>query len=536
MNNRRVRSASASRTTRTATVLALALVASIAPRAGTAAPENVARNVPADSPASWQHRRLDTLLKQLREAARERNDAQLSAVLQRVRIAIPSASLAEQFPNAYAIPTIDAAWVVVEAGFIQQVGAFAELGALVAMRFYGELAEKGYVDTFTRFCDDYERRYTSAVRNKLQPPGYRFRFEDFLPRNDPRNSAHYILADKLAGITWDNTVVWTVLHEVGHHVLGHARRADPAASQRQELQADSWAFSRMRQLGYSIFGVGQYFGARNVTDNCFSRMTPRVDEKTSTHPTWRVREDMLYRDFDVGAAADNEMRIVQFPIVLQSGVTLQTLTFPGPGSNEYNASIVQGGKIALGGTEWSGKTATVFVRENAGGRLEFIVTDATRVTPQVKQRMYDPQNRYLGEIGMDAIQMSPVDLDWIEMPSMRFSDARERLRGNNLVRLLLRKTGASEAAVNMASQAIEEHSSRFRASHMQFLKGRIDVDQFKRALDAEDARHRDRMLAILGPERHRALTQYSTQELNRWMPPANGADTWEKELLDRNFR
>lgn len=67
-------------------------------------------------------------------------------------------------------------------------------------------------------------------------------------------------------------------HEVGHLVLGHRPGLDPAASQRQELEADAFAMEHFARLGAMPAGILFYYLAAWWTDPIGG------DEPFSTHP------------------------------------------------------------------------------------------------------------------------------------------------------------------------------------------------------------------------------------------------------------
>ena len=161
-------------------------------------------------------------------------------------------------------------WVIIENDWMNQVAGLSELGALFALNNYGANFSLITSDIFYQYCEDYKKKFLAAKNSgKEGPVLYRFDFDDYLSRSDPRYSADFLMFDKLSGIVLINTIIWTILHEIGHHALWHAQSfkyLSYSEKRQREYDADNWAFKKMTELGYSLFGVDSYMTARGMTE------------------------------------------------------------------------------------------------------------------------------------------------------------------------------------------------------------------------------------------------------------------------------
>ena len=486
---------------------------------------------------AWDHKFVAQVLTQLRAISREKGDAELTELLQRVRIEVPTKSLVTESPNAYAVrdPASPTSWVFIESRWMDQVAGFAELGALADVTEYGEESTSFSKDVFYDFCFRYQATYREALRKGGPPHVYQFRFDDFLSRSDPYYALNFVLFDKLSGIVWTNTIVWTVLHEVGHHALKHTVTAAPSnqVSRQRELDADQWAFSRMNALGYSLFGVKGFFSARLLTDACFAGLGAPDEEKDSTHPTWDDRLAALRKGFDASAAPAQDPRLFYIPMGIPEPV-LTTITIPDSSSKDFDATIIQGGRVHFGLTEWNGKTVTVYARESAGGRVEFVVGDAGQVAQLIEQRTYDQNNRLIQSMKLHALQGDTATLDFLEIGGMKVVDIRKRAQGQNLMTIHLRRAGVSEPAIRQALVASGEFKEDRHHIGLQYAKGEISGGTFESEVLKRASNYEQRLIGILGESRYRAFTESFANEAKDWTPPMSGIDRWEEELIKKN--
>jgi predicted Zn-dependent protease with MMP-like domain len=122
----------------------------------------------------------------------------------------------------------------------------------------------------------------------------------------------------------DAAIAFVVLHEIGHHVLGHTDRYVPGhpetlkcnlnfeESRKCELDADHWAFQKLQELRFSMRDVWEYLNRMShyqadvlaIQDGKKEPASPlrlAEYEKGSDHPTWATRAKALIDEFDVNA-------------------------------------------------------------------------------------------------------------------------------------------------------------------------------------------------------------------------------------------
>jgi hypothetical protein len=327
-----------------------------------------------------------------------------------------------------------------------------------------------------------------------------------------------------------------VLHEVGHHALGHTLSVATSvqASRQRELAADKWAFGQMKDLGYALFGIGSYFVARAMTDLCVNELGLIGDEKESTHPTWLTRDTALRNHFSVLTAPAQDLRIFSIPLALPEP-DLTTVVIPDSSAKGFEAPIVQRGKVTLGMTEWDGKTARVYARGEGGARVELVIEDAMRIAPLIEYRVYDRNNRLVSSTKLAAVQADLVGLDFLEVGGLRFSDIRKRAKGQNLMVVHLRRAGASESAIGQALGAADQYKEDRRFFGLAFVKGMIDYATLAEEMRKKASIYEQRMIGILGENRYKVFAESFANEISKISPPMTGVDVWEERLLKENL-
>jgi hypothetical protein len=107
------------------------------------------------------------------------------------------------------------------------------------------------------------------------------------------------------------TAAWLILHEIGHHVLGHvAPKVAPSSlkdSRDRELGADAWANRKLYELGYHLLYLHAFFQAKDVLQELALKHGFDVPEASSTHPLYATRLAELNKQFDVDKASPARM-------------------------------------------------------------------------------------------------------------------------------------------------------------------------------------------------------------------------------------
>lgn len=501
--------------------------------------ENRLLDQPGGFSKGFEHRMVAEILAQLRNKSRAIGDLETYTLIQKVRIRVPNKSLVEKFPNAYAFSNKQAHWVFIERGWMKQVAGFSELGALLSLAYFGNLFDKFSQQTFKNFCNQYKASFRKAVLREI--PGavvYKFSLENFHSRSNSRFATLYPLYDKLAGLVLANTITWAVLHEVGHHVLKHTRTAAGSyhESRQNELKADVWAFSYMKKLGYSLFGLGGFMDARVWTEKCLSDLGLIDDEKKSTHPSWQNRNKALRQKFDVLAAPNQDPRIFYFQMEIPQHPELSTMVIPDSSSDQMTTVLIQIGQRIIGMTEWEGKTARVFFRERTtGGRIEIIIKDAMLMVQTVKGLMFNSENLLIKKKPILAIQSDTASLEFLKLKGMKLSDLRKRFKGKKLIAVHLRRVGVLESKIPKVLASADQCEKSRNSFALQFVKGEIDQLTFSNQTIKNSRKCGQRLIAILGGKSFQAFKDSYKSEINSILPPSTGLDTWEENFLKDNF-
>ncbi|MBC8376634.1 MAG: hypothetical protein H8E26_11370 [FCB group bacterium] len=485
----------------------------------------------------WNYTFVAEVLSQLRFDSREKGDMELYALLQNTRIVVPNKSLKEAFPNAYALADEQANWVVIEERWMNQVAGFADLGALYSLPVLGTNYATFANKTFYKFCRQFQDTYRVSLRENVhKTPVYMFKFEDYLNRSDPKWGVDYLMFDKLTGLVFVNTIVWTFLHEVGHHALGHTKAVagNYHTNRQQELDADAWAFSRMKALEYSLFGVGSYMVARSMTEACLEELELLGHEEDSSHPKWLNRDIALRRDFDVLAAPMQDPRIFHIPMGIPEPV-LTTITIPDSMSDVLEASILQKGNMSIGMVEWDNNTVRVYRRESTGGRIEYIIKDQMQKMQLIEQRQYDTQNRLVNTIELPAIQVDVAIFDFLIIEGMKIADIKNRHGGRHkLIVIHLRRVGISDSAIQQVLAAVDQYLEDRRYFGLQYAKGIIGFSTLSEKVREKATSYEQHLIGILGESLYIAFTESYSNEIEQFSPPSTGIDIWEEKIFNDN--
>lgn len=486
---------------------------------------------------NWDYKLVSEVLKQLRYYSRENGDMELFNLLQNVRLEVPLKSRFESNPNAFAFKDEQANWILIESNWMSQVAGFADLGALYSLASFGSNYAGFASDIFYKFCEDYKKNYNTELLAGRPIPTYNFKFEDYINRSDPKYAVDYILFDKLSGLVATNTWVWTILHEAGHHALKHTttNRAYTNEGKRQhEYDADFWAFTKMKELGYSLFGIDNFMTARGMTEICFGEVELFIDEEASSHPRWGNREIALRQKFDPVILAEQSLHIYGIPMGIPHAV-LTTLVVPDPSQGSCECTLIQGGSQFMGLVEWQGNSATVYCRDNIGGRLEFYIEDISHITVSIKQRQYNSDNHLTNTMLLPSIQGDLVFFDFLEYNGMKYYDIRKRLKGDNLFIIHLRRTGASELQIQKVLEEAHKMQDEKCYYGLQYQKDLISFYRLTEVITQKANEYEANLIEILGEYSYNEFIDSYTKDMERYTIPLQGLDVWEEELFNSNF-
>ena len=482
-----------------------------------------------------EYRLISDVIAQLRNKSKEAGDRKLNALLQRVRVLVPNKSIMNSSPNAFAYKDRHANWIIVENNWLRQIAGLSELGTLYTLPLFGYGYPSFADETFNKFCRNFKVGYQSSIRNNNTPDAYMFRFEDYYSRADPDYALEYVMFDKLAGMVWINSVVWTVLHEVGHHALNHTIRSsvNNRSTRQQELDADRWAFSQMKSLGYSLLGIGGYMLAQSKSESCLSELGLIMDEAESTHPSWNRRNDSLQHNFNIQTAPVQDLRIYYTPVAIPEPI-LMTFVIPDSTSDNFQAIIVQRGNIKSGMTEWNGSTARVYLRDLSGSRIEFVIKNADKNVLIIEQQQYDKNNRFLGTVPLPTVQAASTSIGFLKVNGVKISNLSKRHEGNKFMRIHLNRLGASKTTVNQVINTADQYKKSMDGILMKYVKGKISYENLSEKTNSTSNWYEQNLIALLGQEHYRSFVDNYSRELKKMMPPMTGGNSWEERILKEN--
>ena len=484
------------------------------------------------------YKMIASILMQLRDLAKKKDQYELLELLNRTRFSVPFESLKQQSPNAYAYNENNQNLIIVEQRWMDQVAGFSDLAALFA------IAEAGwsFKDQFHDFYRSYCRRFQQAYRSRTSSSPaliYQFRISDYYSRSDSRNAGFYITYDKVAGVTFYNTIVWTVLHEMGHHALKHTSVPNPSYAQRRadELAADRWAFERMRDLGYSLYPTGAYFLAREWSEECFRDLNLVKDESESTHPNWFNRTTPLVEDFSWRNAADQISRIYFLPMLLPNGqATYVVLSLSDPSRGTLQATLMQFSRVIPAIAEWGEKTVVVYVRDADRGRYEYTLKNPYQVLVSVEQRQYDSQNKLVGIVELQAIQQDVVAFDFLTTGGIRFGDVRVMAESGDSWIRHLRNLAASEITSARARARRDLYTAEKDRLDTEYMKGGPSLENYLQRFSRLSDQYKTDLINILGLATYNGLYDAVENEVNSYAPFLLNLDQdYEEKVFDENF-
>lgn len=268
----------------------------------------------SDNPQSVgqaQQRIADTALQFLQPVVRAlrkelADDATLQAYLAQITISADPWTIEQG--NAFA-ERQHGARVVVETTLLQWIWCLSEV----------DLMENGpwpYKQQASDWWARYGLESKAAMAMGLGLPSATLSLQDYVP--DP---LHREFIEEYSRLEEEPVIAWVVLHEIAHHVLGHVNRSprNLQESRQWELDADNWAFQKLRDLKYPLLGVDKFFlqWARfqsvfvamldGQTEPASPARLAEVEQK-SDHPLWRTRLLKLVQNFDVNAQPEAVLR------------------------------------------------------------------------------------------------------------------------------------------------------------------------------------------------------------------------------------
>jgi hypothetical protein len=468
-------------------------------------------------------RRLSFVLDGLRSTARA--DPGLARILERVRLRAPNKSLVESMPNAYAFPGGDKRFILIESRFVDQIAALSAAGAYMIVAEY----QKGK----SEICRQLAATDRAAKRQGAVPV-FTVRLES-LPEfvHPPTRRA----AEKLRGLLADESMVWFLLHEAGHHALGHKPSAflPKADSRAQESAADRWASQTMKRLGLGLFGPYRYLIGLAIIEGCLQDLGYPLDEMQSTHPSWLRRAVTMRREFDTTSTGSGYPRVVYVP-----AEPVDFWLHIAPPGQDASTYVTEGTYRRIrAASEWQGAAVTVYTRTQAGRRLELRIANANLALFEIDYAEFDASTRRAkSRLSLFAIQFNPTFIDWMEIaPGLRIGDVRRQGKYGRLSEHL-RAAGAPEGVIDAVLAAQRQYDSEEAAIVVAYMKGQLQSSELEARYTPVYSAYEKKLLALLGPDglaRLRNLVQ--RDPIQKWGTgqAPEFLQKLEDELLNYNF-
>jgi len=229
---------------------------------------------------------LNPVVKSLRYAAA--GDAELNELLDHLQIWALPHPRPEVGPNAFATTVDGKPMIYVDLAFLRQLSGAADACAVA-------LSGTATHEIMKKIGFDYGVAFRKAVTAGLPPPPFTFNVSDYV------SGPAVPLVEEVGNECFLSSVTWTILHEVGHHRLGHLNKVvqSNAEARQLELAADAWAFARMAELGYSLAPVDAMLLSLMIPQmlRIVAGLEPMEDD--SDHPVFDTRRKQLEAQFDV---------------------------------------------------------------------------------------------------------------------------------------------------------------------------------------------------------------------------------------------
>lgn len=497
------------------TLLALATTAG-------AAPADVAPWEEGQPQSAFLLRRLSFVLEGLRSTAAA--DPALKSVLDRIRLRAPEASLFEAMPNAYALTDAGQRFILIESRFVNQIAALSAAGAYITIAEYS--AGRAEICRQLAATD-------REAKQKGVTPVFKVRLET-VPEfaHPPTRRA----LEKLQGLLADESMVWFLLHEAGHHVRGHAPNPSEteADSRARESDADRWASQTMSKLGFGLFGPYRYLAGFAVVEGCLRQLGYLHDESESTHPSWLRRAVTMSKEFNVRNTGWGYPRVIYVPAE-PTDLWLH-IARRGDDASTY---VTEGGYRPLrAASHWEGAAVTVYTREQTGGRIEIRVPDANLALVDLVYTQFDAANRRVRTQTLFAIQLNPTLMDWMEVaPGLRMGDLLRQGRHGRF-REHLRAAGVAEGVIEAAVAAQKRYEADEAAIVVAYMKGQLRFAELEQRYAPVHAAYEKKLVDLLGADGLARLRQVvQSDPLSKWAPGRDAAyyRKLEDELLNYNF-
>jgi hypothetical protein len=433
---------------------------------------------------------VDPVVESLHETAK--NDKSLQMLLDRLELWIDPKLTLDLQPIAEASVRLPgkSAPVRINLWYVYELMNYAEFAAvaLTGTELAGEALE--------RFGFDYGAALGQAAAAKEPPPRFSFQFRKYV--QDP---GWHVPMDFLTERCFRAALAWTILHEIGHHILGHTQQmpGSLAESRADETAADLWAFSKMRQFGYGLAPLEAVLAAKEVAEEIRS-MIPgmQIQESRSTHPSYSTRHMALNSRFKCDAPPRADVRVYAWTGVVSGKAHMVQVAIPYREAEDYIASFCM---------EDSGCGFRLF--EASGGALKLYGRDSQHleeITIHEPHALKPRVNIWLKNLRDGMISESTTRGIQVDMPffASEFRDGKTirqmfEITPRAIVGDALMKAGAPAASMERVIAVYLETSRRVKQTLLSYAKGQLSLIEVRERTRRADLEQADKVRTLLGP-------------------------------------
>lgn len=309
------------------------------------------------------------------------------------------------------------------------------------------------------------------------------------------------------------TLAWIILHEVGHHVLGHTKhRPTPEQSRLDELAADRFGVEALIRIGYSPEPLLKLLELR-VAQAQLSRIAGYVlDDPGNTHPPWDWRADQIDALSKGHVIPDFPIQAIQWCAEAADGSIFTTsVMFMTDPTITRSIAAIGGATSGFAGYERRGNTVTVYTRA-ASYRQEITI---------------EHTDRFAGDVAVRTITPNSDTTLRCTAFNMNFATRKRGLGGKNVFDVLIlstsglrefnkRQLGSDIGA--RVDQVQAGYARRILIAYLDYCKGVIDLREYARRANAEQVRSEAEQRRVIGDRNYPAYRSAVERFLRENLP------------------
>lgn len=436
---------------------------------------------------------IESLLEQLQ------GDRQLSGLVSAVALYTYPTPRPHLGRNAAATRSLGRPVVQVDLEFLAELMQIASLGGAGLTR---TAAGDSLITSTLR---EWNRQLGEAARGMPMPD-----FEANLDQLGDAGSALRDVATRLGVEVGLTTAAWLVLHEIGHHVLGHLEVEPPSLERSRQLEesADAWAYGKLHELGYHLYYLDVFLEAREVLEELALHHGLATPEAESDHPLYATRRIRLNALHDVGQPAP--VRMLAFlgvgwddqgrPQLIEAWVP----RYPDE-DIQPDATLWTGSQVGNSVLDWVDGEVHIY------GRSPGLLTRVTIHDPAAMRSKVTITYRW-----PESGKQQAVERFWIQTT---LAWARSRRAGNlrvatvldapvlTVLRESLSAAGVDSATSQAAVGEFKDFFASFRKALVRYASGEISLEAAAGIMESRSAEFSSRFHGILGPAWTAALEE-----------------------------